>query len=128
MSFNLPVFDRNKGPIGRARAEASGNTALGEALEARIRAEVTGAWRARQAAAEALKQFRQVGLATTGELLERAIVSYKAGSFAVLDLLDAYRAVWDARAQELDLARAFSAAEAEVERAAALITPSLTQP
>jgi cobalt-zinc-cadmium efflux system outer membrane protein len=127
VSFNLPVFDRNKGPIGRARAEATGNAALGEALETRIRAEITGAWRARVAAAEALEQFRRVGLATTGELLERAIVSYKAGSFAVLDLLDAYRAVWDARAQELDLARAFAEAEAEVERAAALITPSLAE-
>jgi len=125
LSFNLPVFDRNRGPIGRARAEAAGNAALGEALESRIRAEITGAWRARSAAAEALEQFRKVGLATTGELLERASVSYKAGAFAVLDLLDAYRAAWDARAQELDLARAFAEAEAEVERAAALITPSL---
>lgn len=125
LSFTLPVFDLNRGPIGRARMEASGNRAQAEALETRIRAEVQGAWRARTLAAKALEDFRRLGLANSEELLERATVSYKAGAFAILDLLDAYRAVWDARDQELDLERAFAQAEADLERAAALVRPLL---
>ena len=47
-------------------------------------------------------------------------MSYQAGTFAILDLLDAYRAVWDARVQALELERAFAQAEAELEHAAVL--------
>jgi outer membrane protein TolC len=54
-------------------------------------------------------------------MLQRAEVSYQAGTFAILDLLDAYRAVWDARAQERQLERAFAQAEAELEHAAVLL-------
>jgi uncharacterized membrane-anchored protein len=58
---------------------------------------------------------------TTDLLLARAEVSYQAGTFAILDLLDAYRAAWDARAQALALEKAFAQAEAELEHAAVLL-------
>jgi outer membrane protein TolC len=38
-----------------------------------------------------------------------------------LDLLDAYRAVWEARSQALELEKAFAEAEAELEHAAVLL-------
>ncbi len=122
VSFNLPVFDRNQGQIGRAVAEGRGQELLADALSGRIRAEVSGAWAARAAARQALEAFRAGGLATTTELLQRAEVSYREGAFTIMDLLDAYRSVWEARTQEIDLQRAFADAEAELERASALIT------
>jgi cobalt-zinc-cadmium efflux system outer membrane protein len=119
--MNLPVFDRNQGLIGRALFEQRGHELMASALDARVHEEVSGAWRARAEARRALDEFRNGGLAATTELLRRAEASYREGAFTVMDLLDAYRSVWEARSQELDLERDFADAEAELERAAALI-------
>jgi cobalt-zinc-cadmium efflux system outer membrane protein len=124
VAITLPLFDRNQGLIGRARAEAAGDSASAEGLRARIRAEVLGAYRVRADARKALEEFRNGSLNPTAELLDRAEVSYQAGGdFSILDLLDAYRSVWEARAQELELERTFADAEADLERAAALMLP-----
>jgi cobalt-zinc-cadmium efflux system outer membrane protein len=121
IALTVPIFDRNQGLIGRANATAAGSRALSEALDARIRAEIHGAWQARQQAKTSLEEFRSGSLNATAELLQRAEVSYRVGGdFSILDLLDAYRSVWEARAQELELERSFADAEAELERAAAL--------
>jgi outer membrane protein, heavy metal efflux system len=121
ISVPLPAFDRNQGLIGRALVQADGQRALAEAIEQRIGIEVHGAWQAREQARQALERFREGGLKATDELLARAEVSYQAGTFAILDLLDAYRAVWDAREQALELEKAFAGAEAELEHAAVLL-------
>lgn len=126
VTFSVPVFDRNQGLIGRAQSTAAGQRDLVAALEARIRAEVEGAWRARADARHALERFEGSGMQNTSELLSRAEVSYQAGGdFSILDLLDAYRAVWEARAQKLELEHGFASAEADLERAAALTAPSV---
>ena len=121
ISVPLPLFDRNQGLIGHAEAQADGQRALAEAIEQRIGIEVHGAWQAREQARAALVEFQEGGLKATDDLLARAEVSYQAGTFAILDLLDAYRAVWDARVQALELERAFAQAEAELEHAAVLL-------
>jgi outer membrane protein, heavy metal efflux system len=124
VAITLPLFDRNQGLIGRAQATAAGQSATAEGLEASIRAEVLGDFQVRAEARRALDEFRSGGLNATTELLQRAEVSYQAGGdFSILDLLDAYRAVWDARAQELTLERTFADAEADLERATALMLP-----
>jgi cobalt-zinc-cadmium efflux system outer membrane protein len=121
ISVPLPTFDRNQGLIGRALVQADGQQALAEAIDQRIGIEVHGAWQAREQARAALVAFQEGGLKATDDLLARAEVSYQAGTFAILDLLDAYRAVWDARVQALELERAFAQAEAELEHAAVLL-------
>lgn len=121
ISVPIPLFDRNQGAIGHALTQADGQRALADAIEQRIGIEVHGAWQARERARDALKAFREGGLKATDELVARAEVSYQAGTFAILDLLDADRAVWDARAQALELEKAFAEAEAELEHAAVLL-------
>lgn len=128
LSFALPLFDRNQGLIGRANTEAEGQRALAAALEVRIAREVAGAWTARANARAALEEYRAQVLAATGELLRRAEVTYQAGgnsgsAFTIQDLFDAYRSLWDARAQELTLQQTFAEAEVDLERAAALVVP-----
>lgn len=124
VSLTLPTFDRNQGLIGRARTDADAQRALSEALATRVRFEVEGAWRTREAARVALQAFRESGLTAAEALLRRADVTYQVGgAFGITDLLDAYRTMWDARAQELALERTFADAEAELERATALIVP-----
>ena len=121
ISVPLPAFDRNQGLIGRALQQADGQQALAQAIDQRIAIEVHGAWLTREHSREALEAFRAGGLKSTDELLARAEVSYQAGTFAILDLLDAFRAVWEARAQELELEKAFAEAEAELEHAAVVL-------
>ena len=116
ISIDLPTFGRNQGAIGRAENDAEANRVLGKSLEQRIRVEVTGAWRARQNAKRALDDFRAKGLSAAGELMTRAEITYQAGNFKIAELFDAYQTAWDARAQELDLARQMTDAEATVER------------
>ncbi|MBX3185571.1 MAG: TolC family protein [Labilithrix sp.] len=121
VSVPLPLFDRNQGAIGRALAEAQGAELLARALETRIRAEVSGAWRARRDARAALDVFRAQSLVAATELLGRAERTYQVGAFSITELLDAHRTMWEARIQELDLDRQRAEAEAEVERAAVLL-------
>ena len=54
--------------------------------------------------------------------MRRAEVSYQAGAFAILELLDAYHSVWDAQSQEIDLEETFAHAEADLEHAVALLS------
>ena len=53
--------------------------------------------------------------------MTRAEITYQAGNFKIAELFDAYQTAWDARAQELDLARQMTDAEAAVERACMLL-------
>ncbi len=126
VSMPLPAFDRNQGNIGRAHNDAEGQRLLAQAIEVRIRRQVVGAWNARVSARIALAAFRQRGMAATDELLRRALVTFQAGStagFNIQDLFDAYRTMWDARSQELELQRTFAESEADLERAVALVVP-----
>jgi cobalt-zinc-cadmium efflux system outer membrane protein len=121
VTLPLPILDRNQGDIGRALTEASSQTSLASALTTRIRVEVLGAARARRSAQIALDQFRQQTLPIASEVLKRAEVTYQAGSFPIVSLIDAYQTVWDARLQELELEHQKAVAEADLEKAAALI-------
>lgn len=128
IAFALPITDQNQGLVGRAEIDVEQQQALGDALRARIRTEVTGAWRARREARRALDEFRRGGLVAAAQVLSRAEVSYQAGGsgasqFTIADLLDAYRTAWDARAQELALERTFAEAEVDLEHATALVPP-----
>ncbi|MBX3216027.1 MAG: TolC family protein [Labilithrix sp.] len=121
VSMPIPLFDRNQGQVGRALSEAHASQLMGQALEVRIKTEVEGAWRAREAARVALEEYREAALPAADEMLRRAEVSYQAGKFSIAELFDAFSTLWDARLQELDLERQMAMAEASLERAAVLV-------
>ena len=121
LSIDLPTFSRNQGAVGRALNDAESQRVLAKSLDARIRADVAGAWRGRQSAKRALEEFRAKGVPAATELIKRAEITYQAGTFKITELFDAYQTVWDARAQELDLERQMADAEAAVERACVLM-------
>lgn len=128
LSITLPTFDRNQGLIGRARAEAQSGRELEEATRRRVVEEVRGAWQARSHAQQALDRFRANSLTVAEDLVRRAEAIYQIGghgsnTFSIVDLVDAYRTLWDAREQEVALQRTRADAEADLERAAALVTP-----
>lgn len=120
LSLPLPVFDRNQGPIGRARSEARGHERMVVALEARTRAEVHGALHSLEQAHQARQRFERSGVEVTTDLLDRAQRAYEAGSFSITELLDAHSAVWDARERLLEMERAVAEAELRLLHSAAL--------
>jgi len=121
LSIPLPTTDRNQGLIGRALSEKRGQELLVQALETRVRTEVSAAWQARQEARGALEQFRRRSIAAATEMLKRAENTYQAGSFSIAQLFDAYQTMWDARLQELELERQSADSEAALERATVLV-------
>lgn len=116
----LPTFDRYQGVVGHAVADADTNRMLVAALESRIRAEVHGAWVARQSATDALARFRREGLPLTQSMMDRAQIAYRAGAMSIADLFDAYRTMWEARLEEIALQETSVNSEADLERAAAV--------
>lgn len=121
LSMPLPLFDRNQGAVARVENDAAAQRDLSLAVAVRIRTEVTSAFRARQAAKAALGDFQREGLTPAATLLTRAETTYQAGAFSIAELFDAYRTVWDARTQALDLERQMADSEAEVEHACVLV-------
>lgn len=112
----LPVADRNRGLVGRTRAEAAVHEMRAEALEARVRTEVGAALARLAAARETLARHREGALPRATSLVEKATRAYAGGVFSIVDLLDAARAHAEALEKELDLAREVAEAEAELAR------------
>lgn len=127
LSMPLPIFDRHQGQVGRALSEAHESELLGQTLETRIKTEVTGAWQARQAASSALDEYRRVAIPAVNELLRRAEVTYQSAQFSIAELFDAYRTMWDARLQELELERQKAVAETMLEKAVVLFPLEVTK-
>ena len=115
----IPIFDQNQGDIGSALSDAAGFDDEAMALEARIRVEVVQAARRVAEARAALESFAE-GVALSEEVIHLAEVSYQGGRFMIADLFDAYNALWDARAELLQLQEQLAEAEVELGRAAAL--------
>ena len=115
-SIPLPFYDRNQGGIARsqaelARAEAEaerGRSALGAAL---ISAEqrTALAWRTAQT-------LRRTALPAAEQAARSASGGFAEGKFSFLEVLDAQRALSDARAQLVDAYREFHTRRAAVER------------
>lgn len=117
VALPLPLFDRRQGQIGRARAQALASEHEVRALELRIAQEVRAAVQLQQRAQDALSSApEQVGESLS--ILEKARRAYHLGQFTVVELLDAYEAVWSARERTLSLRRAAVQARTEWLRAA----------
>jgi len=116
LSIPLPLFDRNQGGTEEARCN------LARAGEERTAAEV----RLRSALAEAYQNLSTAFLEATAlrddvlpgarSAFEAAGEGYRQGKFGYLDVLDAQRALFEARAGYIDALTDYHRAAAEVER------------
>ena len=97
----LPVFDRNQGNILRAGAELSRAEAEAEAERGRLYLDASFADSERRLdqAWRAADSLRRVVLPAAGEAAAFAREGYAAGKFSLLEVLDAQRALSDAREQ-----------------------------
>jgi cobalt-zinc-cadmium efflux system outer membrane protein len=103
-SVPLPLFDRNRGDVARARAERDARTAELAAVARTIRAEVTGADAAARLLTVRAEELTYGTPADTGSYLARAdearriaLGAYREGAVSLLQVLDAARAWGEAR-------------------------------
>jgi cobalt-zinc-cadmium efflux system outer membrane protein len=125
ISFDLPVFNWNGGPIARAEAEARAAGIKRDAAWLRINAQVRAAYESFQAATTRSRFFdtRYVPSATQVEAMARE--GFAAGRTGLLPLIEAQRSLLDSRLGQTEARFAVQAARADLEEASgvALSTP-----
>jgi outer membrane protein, heavy metal efflux system len=99
----IPVFDRGQDAVmradGRLRIARSTRTLLSMELEGEIR----GLSAEAAQLIEAARSFRETAVNPSAELVRTAEAAYAGGEFGILELLDAYRAAFQAETDAVDL-------------------------
>ncbi|WP_295855566.1 TolC family protein [uncultured Xylophilus sp.] len=110
----IPLFDRNQGPIARARAEADALVLRQDAVERQAEADLQRAadqFARRRALAE---RYQQEALAPLPELRRMARDAYTLGRGGILEFIDALTSAAEREATQLDLLEAALAAELDL--------------
>ncbi|MGZ3441834.1 MAG: TolC family protein [Polyangia bacterium] len=117
LSFDLPVFNLNGGPIARADAEARAASIKRDAAARRIETQVRAAWESLTAAVTRARFFeaRYVPAATQVEAMARE--GFAAGRTGLLPLIEAQRSLLDSRLGQTEARFAVQSARAELEEA-----------
>lgn len=115
-SIPLPINDRNQGGIARAQAELLRAELEVERSQLALAASLTTAERRTELAWRAVQSLRRDALPAAEQAARFAAGGFAEGKFGFLEVLDAQRALSDARAQLNDALREFHARRAETER------------
>ncbi len=115
LSAPFPLFDRNRGNISAAQAELSAAEARLEAARLDAQAQAM-AGVARIDATDSRLLAAREGERTADEAYRLTRIGYEAGKLALVELLNARRALADARAQTLDAAVERLSAQAALAR------------
>lgn len=115
-SVPLPIFDRNRGGVGaagarRAKAMEAERTAL-----LQLRAELAEAWQKALSAQSEVVMLREEILPASRETFDAVIYGYQAGKFGFLEVLDAERALFNARIRYVDSLTDLHRSIADLER------------
>jgi outer membrane protein, heavy metal efflux system len=116
LSMPLPIWDRNEAGVARARAERDRAQYEHRARERslqRAQATLLGQLEAARTEVEALNERV---IPASEEALELARQGYAMGGFSYIDVLDAQRALVDARMRRISALRAYHRANASLER------------
>ncbi len=118
LSIPIPLWNNNAGAIARARAEAR---SAGLEIEARARAiarERDMALAQRDAAQMQAEALETRVIPQAGDALARARQGYAAGAFSHLDVVEAQRALADARLRRVSALQTYHRAQATLARLA----------
>jgi outer membrane protein TolC len=117
LSFDLPVFNLNGGPIARADAEARAAAIKRDAAAQRIAMQVRSAYESFLAATTRARFFdtRYVPSATQVEAMARE--GFAAGRTGLLPLIEAQRSLLDSRLGQTEARFAVQSARADLEEA-----------
>jgi cobalt-zinc-cadmium efflux system outer membrane protein len=107
VSVTVPIFDRNRGEIQRATGEQLASVQESQWLERSITSEIEAEYLAAERLAARVSALQPSSLARAEESRRIALAAYQEGATGLLQVLDASRALSDAR---LSYARALVAA------------------
>lgn len=116
LGIPVPISDRNQGGIARAQAELLRAEAEADRGRLALAAALTSAERRTELAWRSVQDLRRVALPAAEQAANFAAGGFAEGKFGFLEVLDAQRALSDARAQLNDALREFHARRAEAER------------
>jgi cobalt-zinc-cadmium efflux system outer membrane protein len=119
------VFNRNQGAIARARAEERAAGFDVEAGRLAIMREFAALERALAADAQAVQSLEGNVIPQAERALSLAQDGYDRGAFSYLDVLEAQRALSDARARRVETLRSFHSNEAAIDRLTARFAEAL---
>lgn len=116
LSLPLPIFNRNQGGIQEARDRLAKGEEERRAEAVRVMTALSEAYRALSTAHAEATALEKSVLPGAGEAFEAVNEGYRLGKFGLLDVLDAQRTFFDARARHLRALADYHQAAAEVER------------
>ena len=116
LSFDLPVFDRNQGGIREAEIEAAKAEQERRAALATAHAALAEAHRELATAAAESHALQTEILPTAQAAFDAAMEGFRQGKSDYLDVLDAQRALFEARQEQIEALAAYHRAVADVER------------
>lgn len=116
VSVPIPLFDRNQGGLLESRLLLANAEKERRAAEARVQSGLAEAHKALSIAYAEVMAFRKETLPLAQSAFERTNEGYRAGKFGYLDILDAWRTLFDARLQRLRALTEYHLAVADVEQ------------
>ncbi len=116
VSLSIPVFNRNRGNVARAHAEA--RQAANDARQAKLilEQELTENWEQWSTYYSEAQRLRTELLPSAEKAFELARIGFAKGRFSYHEVLDAQRTLFDAKSQYYDSLRRYHTARANVER------------
>lgn len=127
VSIPLGIFDRNQGSVSRARAEQRRAEFDLEAGRRALEREFSALQRAISADAAAISATEDEVIPQAERALALAQDGYNRGAFSYLDVLEAQRALSDARQSRVDALRTFHNNEAALDRLTARFADTLPE-
>lgn len=124
VEIDLPVFDTPRKAIDIARAEARAAGLSHEARTRAARANLVRGIRLLEARRDALAHFEESIVGKLPELRSMSEEAYAEGEMGIVDLMDAFRTLLDARLSHIDLLEQAMAAEVAVLAAAGRVHAS----
>ena len=120
VSLSIPVFNRNRGNVTRARAEAK--QAASDARQAKLILEqqLMESWEQWSTYYSEAQRLRTELLPSAERAFKLARIGFAKGRFSYHEVLDAQHTLFDARSQYYDSLRRYHTARANVERLTAV--------
>lgn len=116
LSVPLPLFDRNQGKIQEARHRLAKGEEERKSAEIRVNNQLTQAYRALSTAHAEATALKVNILPRTQSTFDSVNEGYRLGKFALLDVLDAQRSLFDTRVRYLHAITAYHKAVADIEQ------------
>lgn len=116
VSFDLPLFDRNQGNVAAANLAVASAASERRAIETALRLELAEAHAALTSAHEKARIYRARVVPAMEEACAGAEEGYSRGKFDFLDMLDAQRGLFEAKAGLVDALSAHHTARADIQR------------